>query len=445
MIFCFKRYFTHPILPSIVKHHSQKSGAAIRLGLKENWKQFALLVLLNCFVGGMVGLERTIVPLIGTDEFRIGSNVVVFSFIIAFGVVKAFTNLVSGILADKYTRKKVLILGWLAGLPVPFLLAWGPSWNWIIVANILLGISQGLTWSMTVNMKIDLVGPAKRGFAMGLNEAAGYIAVGSTALLTGYLASQYGLRPQPFYIGIFYTIGGLLLSVLIIKDTRKHAHLESISIKSTSSGEVAHKPGLLWVFKETTYKNSNLFAVSQAGLINNLNDGMSWGVFPLLFIAAGVSLEGVGWIKAIYPVVWGLGQIITGPLSDRIGRKPLIVWGMIIQALGHLVIGIGSFPPLTAGLSGSVLLGVGTAMVYPSMLAAVSDAAHPAWRASSLGVYRFWRDIGYAVGALMAGIVASLLGMIWAVHVAGIITFASGIVVWVRMKETMTKDQPGVK
>jgi MFS family permease len=415
-------------------------GAEIKLGLKENWKQFTLLVLLNCFVGGMVGLERTIVPLIGTEEFRIDSDLVVFSFIIAFGVVKALTNLVSGILADKYTRKKVLVLGWLVGLPVPFLLAWGPGWNWIILANILLGISQGLAWSMTVNMKIDLVGPTKRGFAMGLNEAAGYVAVGLTALLTGYLASQYGLRPQPFYIGIFYTIAGLLLSVLIIKDTRKHAHLESSQIKSTSSGEAAHKPALLWVFKETTFKNRNLFAVSQAGLINNLNDGMSWGVFPLLFISAGVSLEGVGWIKAIYPVVWGLGQIITGPLADRIGRKPLIVWGMIIQALGHLVIGLESFSPLTAGLSGSVLLGIGTAMVYPSMLAAVSDAAHPSWRASSLGVYRFWRDIGYAVGALMAGIVAGLLGMVWAVHVAGIVTFLSGIVVWVRMKETMKKD-----
>lgn len=420
-------------------HKIQNSGAEIKLGLKENWKQFTLLVLLNCFVGGMVGLERTIVPLIGTEEFRIGSGLVVFSFIIAFGVVKALTNLVSGILADKYTRKKVLILGWLVGLPVPFLLGWGPTWNWIIVANILLGISQGLAWSMTVNMKIDLVGPAKRGFAMGLNEAAGYVAVGLTALLTGYLASQYGLRPQPFYIGIFYTIAGLLLSVLIIKDTRKHAQLESGQIKSTSSGEVAHKPGLLWVFKETTFKNSNLFAVSQAGLINNLNDGMSWGVFPLLFISAGVSLEGVGWIKAIYPVVWGLGQIITGPLADRIGRKPLIVWGMIIQALGHLVIGISLFSPLIAGLSGSVLLGIGTAMVYPAMLAAVSDAAHPSWRASSLGVYRFWRDIGYAVGALMAGIVASLLGMVWAVHIAGIVTFVSGIVVWVRMKETLKK------
>jgi MFS family permease len=410
----------------------------IKLGLKENWKQFTLLVLVNCFVGGMVGLERTVVPLIGTEEFKIDSELVIFSFIIAFGVVKAFTNLISGVLADKYTRKKVLILGWIAGLPVPFMLAWGPTWPWIISANVLLGISQGLAWSMTVNMKIDLVGPKKRGLAMGLNEAAGYGTVGLTALLTGYIASRYGLRPQPFYIGIFYTTAGLLMSLLVIKDTRKHAKLESSHITTTTSGEHAHNPDLLWVFKETSLKNKNLFAVSQAGLINNLNDGMSWGVFPLLFISAGVTLEGVGWIKAVYPIVWGVGQIITGPVADRIGRKPLIVSGMIIQALGHLVIGLWLLPPLQSGLIGSVFLGIGTAMVYPALLAAVSDAAHPSWRASSLGVYRFWRDIGYAVGALMAGIVSNFLGMIWAVHLAGIVTFSSGIVVWIRMKETMT-------
>ncbi|QJB30922.1 MFS transporter [Chitinophaga oryzae] len=408
----------------------------IKLGLKENWQQFTLLVLVNMLVGGMVGLERTVVPLVGTEEFRIGSDIVVFSFIIAFGVVKAFTNLISGVLADKYTRKRVLIAGWLVGLPVPFLLAWAPSWNWIIVANVLLGMSQGLAWSMTVNMKIDLVGPKKRGLAMGLNEAAGYGAVGLTALLTGYLASRYGLRPAPFYIGIFYTVAGLILSVLVIRDTRQHARLESAQVTQQQlAGEKFHKPDLLWVFRETSLKNRNLFAVSQAGLINNLNDGMSWGVFPLLFIAAGVGLEGVGWIKAVYPFVWGFGQVITGPLADRIGRKPLIVWGMFVQAIGHVVIGLSLFPPLTSGLVGSVLLGIGTAMVYPALLAAVSDAAHPSWRASSLGVYRFWRDIGYAVGALMAGIVASFFGLIWAVHIAGIITFLSGVAVLINMKE----------
>ncbi len=408
----------------------------IKLGLKENWQQFTLLVLVNMMVGGMVGLERTVVPLVGTEEFKIGSDVVVFSFIIAFGVVKAFTNLISGVLADKYTRKKVLIWGWLVGLPVPFMLAWGPSWNWILLANVLLGVSQGLAWSMTVNMKIDLVGPKKRGFAMGLNEAAGYGAVGLTALLTGYLASHYGLRPQPFFIGIVYTIVGLLLSIFVVKDTRKHAQLEATQVAVTTSAEKQKKPNLFWVFKETSFKNKNLFAVSQAGLINNLNDGMSWGVFPLLFISMGVGLEGVGWIKAIYPVVWGVGQIITGPLADKIGRKPLIVCGMFVQVLGHLVIGLEFLNPLTSGIVGSVLLGIGTAMVYPALLAAVSDAAHPSWRASSLGVYRFWRDMGYAIGALMAGIVGNFFGLMWAVHIAGIVTFISGIVVWVKMKET---------
>ncbi|GGE28606.1 MFS transporter [Sphingobacterium cellulitidis] len=408
----------------------------IRLGLKENWQQFSLLILVNMMVGGMVGLERTVVPLLGTEIFKIQSDVVIFSFIIAFGLVKAITNLISGVLADKYTRKQVLIWGWLIGLPVPFILAFGPSWNWILFANILLGVSQGFAWSMTVNMKIDLVGKKSRGLAMGLNEAAGYGAVGLTALLTGYLASQYGLRPEPFYIGIAYTLIGLILSIFVIKDTRQFALLEAKQNPVSESGETFHKPNLGWVFKETSFKNKNLFSVSQAGLINNLNDGMSWGVFPLLFMSMGVGLEGIGWIKAIYPVVWGLGQIVTGPLADKWGRKPLIVWGMFVQVLGHLLIGLEIFEPLTSGILGSIFLGIGTAMVYPALLAAVSDAAHPSWRASSLGVYRFWRDMGYAIGALMAGIVGNLLGLMWAVHIAGFITLLSGILVWVRMKET---------
>ena len=408
----------------------------IRLGLKENWQQFTLLVLVNMMVGGMVGLERTVVPLVGTEEFHIKSDVVVFSFIIAFGVVKAFTNLISGVLADKYTRKKVLIWGWLFGLPVPFLLAFAPSWNWILFANVLLGISQGFAWSMTVNMKIDLAGKKNRGLAMGLNEAAGYGAVGLTALITGYLASHYGLRPEPFYIGIAYTLVGLLLSIFVVQDTRKFAQLEA---RQVSTDESAHKPNLWWVFKETSFKNKNLFSISQAGLINNLNDGMSWGVFPLLFMSMGVGLEGIGWIKAVYPVVWGVGQIVTGPLADKIGRKPLIVWGMFVQVLGHIIIGFEWLEPLTSGLIGSVFLGIGTAMVYPALLAAVSDTAHPNWRASSLGVYRFWRDMGYAIGALMAGIVGNFFGLEWAVHIAGIITFISGIIVWIRMKETIAQ------
>jgi MFS family permease len=412
------------------------TSVPLALGLRQNWHQFTLLVIVNACVGGMVGLERTLVPLVGTQEFGIGSDLVVFSFIIAFGVVKAFTNLISGVLADRYTRKKVLILGWVVGIPVPFLLAWGPSWNWIILANCLLGISQGLAWSMTVNMKIDLVGPSKRGFAMGLNEAAGYGAVGLTALLTGYLAVQYGLRPQPFYLGFIFTSAGLLLSIIAIKDTKGFANLEAAQWPPLKLTEPQRKPTLSWVFGQTSWKNKNLFAVSQAGLINNLNDGMSWGVFPLLFTAAGVNLEGVGWIKAVYPVVWGVGQLVTGPLADRLGRKPLIVWGMLLQAVAHLFIGLGVFPALWTGLIGSALLGMGTAMVYPALLAAVSDAAPPLWRASALGVYRFWRDMGYAIGALMAGLVAAWLGLVWAIHVAGLLTLLSGIIAWIRLQET---------
>ena len=408
---------------------------AVRLGLRENLPQFSLLVLVNAFVGGMVGLERTVVPLVGTEEFRIGSEVVIFSFIIAFGLVKAFLNLASGWLADRFTRKRVLVAGWLVGLPVPFMLAWGPSWTWIVGANVLLGISQGLAWSMTVNMKIDLVGPQKRGLAMGLNEAAGYGAMGVTALLTGYLAASYGLRPQPFYIGIAYSALGLALSVLLVRDTREHARLEA-EIRGPT--ERIHHTSTASVFAETSWRNKTLFSVSQAGLVNNLNDGMAWGVFPLLFIANGVTLEGVGLLKAVYPIIWGVGQVLTGALADRIGRKPLIVWGMFLQAAGHVVIGFGLDAPLLAGLIGSMLLGVGTAMVYPALLAAVGDVAHPAWRATSVGVYRFWRDLGYAVGALMAGVVASMLGLVWAVHVAGLLTLLSGVVAWALMTETLS-------
>jgi MFS family permease len=403
----------------------------VRLGLRENVAQFTLLVIVNAFVGGMVGLERTVVPLVGTEEFGIGSEVVVFSFIIAFGLVKALLNLASGLLADRFTRKTVLIAGWIVGLPVPFMLAWGPSWAWIVGANVLLGISQGLAWSMTVTMKIDLVGRGQRGLAMGLNEAAGYGAMGATALFTGYLAASYGLRPEPFYIGIVYAVLGLVLSVFLVRDTRDHARLEAATQAQVQSPSFTH------VFAETSWRNRTLFSVSQAGLVNNLNDGMSWGVFPLLFIANGVALEGVGIIKAVYPIVWAVGQIFTGLLADRIGRKPLIVWGMLVQAAGHAVIGLGLAVPFLAGLIGSLLLGIGTAMVYPALLAAVGDVAHPTSRATSVGVYRFWRDLGYAVGALMAGIVAAMFGLVWAVHAAGLLTFLSGLVAGVLMNETL--------
>jgi len=408
----------------------------VQLGLRQNIAQFSLLVVVNAFVGGMVGLERTVVPLIGTEEFRIGSAVVVFSFIIAFGLVKALVNLTSGLLADRFTRKAVLVSGWIVGLPVPFMLAWGPTWGWIVGANVLLGISQGLAWSMTVTMKIDLVGPNQRGVAMGLNEAAGYGALGGTALLTGYLAASYGLRPEPFYIGIVYSVLGLVLSAFLVHDTRDHARLEAASHGPTT--ETAPMSSAR-VFIETSWRNRTLFSVSQAGLVNNLNDGMSWGVFPLLFVANGVAVEGVGLIKAVYPVVWGVGQIFTGWLADRVGRKPLIVWGMLVQSAGHAVIGFGLAAPFLAGLVGSVLLGAGTAMVYPALLAAVGDVAHPAWRATSVGVYRFWRDLGYAVGALTAGIVAAMFGLVWAVHAAGLLTFLSGLVAWMLMNETLQR------
>ncbi len=421
---------------AIVAPGPVSSRPEVQLGLRQNLAQFSLLVLVNAFVGGMDGLERTVVPLVGTDEFGITSDVVVFSFIMAFGVVKAFLNLASGLLADRFTRKAVLVAGWIFGLPVPFMLAWGPSWAWIVAANVLLGISQGLAWSMTVNMKIDLVGPAQRGLAMGLNEAAGYGTLGATALITGYVAAAYGLRPEPFYIGIVYAVLGLLLSAALVRDTGPHAQLDAAQ---HAGAESASPVGYSRVFADTSWSNRTLFSISQAGLVNNLNDGMSWGVFPLLFIANGVALADVGLIKAVYPIIWGAGQIFTGWLADRVGRKPLIVWGMIVQAAGHAVIGFGLAAPLAAGLAGSVLLGLGTAMVYPAMLAAVGDVAHPRWRATSLGVYRFWRDLGYAVGALMAGVVASMLGLVWAVHVAGALTFASGLLTWILMIETLNQ------
>lgn len=403
-------------------------SAGIRLGLKENWKQFSLLVLVNCFVGGMVGLERTVVPLIGSELFRIPSTTLIVSFIVSFGIIKALTNLASGHFADIYGRKYLLVLGWLIGVPVPFMIAWGPSWGWIILANVLLGINQGLTWSMTVIMKIDLVGPKSRGLAMGLNEFAGYVSVGITAFLTGYLAARYGLRPDPFYLGIAYVFLGLALSGFLVRDTRSHVELEA-----SRQGSISSPLGFWTIFRRTSIGDRNLFASSQAGLVNNLNDGMSWGIFPLFFSAMGLGVERIGILKAVYPAVWGILQTVTGPLSDQWGRKGLIVAGMWVQAGGLF---------LTAStcwfgwwLAGSILLGVGTAMVYPTLLAAVSDASHPAWRARSLSVYRFWRDLGYAIGALAAGIITDLFGAVWSITAIGALTFISGVIVAVAMRQ----------
>jgi MFS family permease len=369
-----------------------------------------------------------LVPLIGSETFHLASTVAVTSFIISFGVVKAVTNLVSGQLADTWGRKKTLVLGWAVGLPVPFLIMWAPTWEWIVAANVLLGINQGLCWSMTVIMKVDLVGPRQRGFAVGLNEFAGYLAVGLTAFLTGYLATLYGLRPIPFYLGIGYAAAGLLLSILVVRDTRGHVALERSQHPRLETGLSFGE-----VFLRTSLTDRNLFAASQAGLVNNLNDGMSWGIFPLFFAAAGLGVERIGILKGVYPAIWGVLQVATGVLSDRWGRKGLIAAGMWVQAAALFI--IAGFHGFEWWLLGSILLGIGTAMVYPSLLAAVSDAADPTWRARALSVYRFWRDLGYAIGALTAGLLAALVGFAWTIAVIGLLTFASGVVVAALMQE----------
>src|SRR6266576_4180795 len=411
---------------------SARSTAAgspiVRLGLRENWPQFTLLIATNAFVGGMVGLERTVVPLLGASEFRIASTTVIVSFIVTFGVVKAISNLVSGHLADAYGRKHMLVFGWLVGLPVPFMLAWGPSWGWVVAANALLGINQGLALSMTVIMKVDLVGPKSRGLAVGLNEFAGYLSVGVTAFLTGYIAEHYGLRPAPFYLGIAFAALGLGFSVLLVRDTGRHVGLEI-----SRHAETPERMSFGQIFQRASFGDRNLFAASQAGLVNNLNDGMSWGIFPLFFAGFGLGVERIGILKAIYPATWGILQIATGPMSDRWGRKGLIVAGMWIQSAGLFL--TAATRQFEWWLVGSLLLGLGTAMVYPSLIAAVSDASHPTWRARSLSVYRFWRDLGYAIGALSAGIIADIFGMAWAIGSIAGLTFLSGMVVALIMRE----------
>jgi len=413
----------------------------IRLGLRENLAQFCLLVGVNALVGGMIGQERTVLPLLATREFGLTAFTSTLTFIAAFGVVKAITNFFAGTLSDRYGRKPVLVAGWLVGLPVPLLIIWAPTWGWIVAANVLLGVNQGLTWSTTVIMKIDLAGPARRGMAMGLNEAAGYGAVAATALATGLIAERWGLRPAPFFLGIAYAALGLGLSTLVVRETRGHARFEAVNDRSRhrhgrkdlTSGEV---------FRLTSFSEPSLSAASQAGLVNNLNDGLAWGLFPLYFAAAGLSVRAIGVLVAAYPAIWGLGQIATGPLSDRWGRKWLIVGGMWAQALAiALIAGATGFG---AWLGATMLLGIGTAMVYPTLLATIGDVAHPRWRASSVGVYRLWRDGGFAVGALLAGVVADAYSVKAAIWVVAALTAASGLLVAMRMYETHPRSDRGV-
>jgi MFS family permease len=409
--------------------------AAPTLGIRANLAQFSLLVVVNAFVGAMVGMERSILPAIAEQEFHLAARAAVLSFILVFGITKAGTNYVAGRLSDRIGRKHVLVLGWLIALPVPLLLMWAPSWSWVLVANVLLGVSQGLTWSTTVIMKIDLAGPQKRGLAMGLNEFAGYFAVAGSALATGYIAAAWGLRPQPFYLGIAFAVIGLLLSAVLVRETRHHVAREAEDHVPTSTQSQDAAPSQAEVFALTTWKHRDLSSVTQAGLVNNLNDGMAWGLFPLLFAASGLDIQRIGWLAAVYPGVWGVSQLFTGALSDKVGRKWLIAAGMWTQAAGIALTATSrSFAGFVAG---AALLGVGTAMVYPTLLAAIGDVAHPSWRASSVGVYRLWRDLGYAIGAVVAGVTADLLGAAAAVWLVAGLTFASGLVVALRMTETL--------
>jgi MFS family permease len=412
--------------------------AKVRLGLRANRGQFALLVLVNAFVGAMVGMERTILPAIAEEEFHLAARAAVLSFIAAFGVTKALTNYFAGRLSDAVGRRRVLVAGWLVALPVPFLLMVAPAWGWVLLANVLLGVSQGLTWSTTVIMKIDLAGPERRGLAMGLNEFAGYGAVALAALATGYIAAAHGLRPEPFYLGVAFAVAGLGLSFFAIRETLAHARLEGESRVRGGDGALLTPREVFW---RTSVADRDLSAVSQAGLVNNLNDGMAWGLFPLFYAAAGLSLERIGWLAAIYPAVWGMGQLFTGALSDRIGRKWMIASGMWVQAAGIAVVVVSTG---TRGFAaGAILLGAGTALVYPTLLAAIGDVAHPSWRASAVGVYRLWRDAGYAVGALLSGLVADALGVNVAISVVAAVTFASGVVVALRMRETRPAARDG--
>lgn len=405
----------------------------VKLGLKENWKQFTLLLIINAFVGGMIGLERSILPQIAEVEFHIAAKTAILSFIVVFGIVKAITNYFTGALANKVGRKKLLVIGWLFAIPVPFVLMFADNWNWIVAANVLLGINQGLTWSSTVVMKIDLVGEKQRGFAMGLNDFAGYIPVALVAFLTGFIASEYGLRPYPFYIGIVMSLMGLLGSWLLIKDTKHHIAAEATSSKI---------PKLKKIFWETTWKNKNLGSVTQAGLINNLNDGMAWGLFPILLATKGFSIAQIGIVTAIYPAVWGIGQLFTGKMADKFCKKDLLFLGMLLQ--GITLVALLFATTITHFIVLSSLLGWGTAMVYPTFLATVAEHTHPSDRANSLGVFRFWRDMGYAIGAIVTGVIADSFGINASVLAIGLLTIISSVIIFYRMKCNSNSGYAGI-
>jgi MFS family permease len=405
----------------------------LRLGLRANLAQFSLLVAVNALVGGVLGQERSVLPLLAEQTFHLTGYTFLLTYVLAFGLTKAATNYFAGTWSDRFGRKPVLLAGWLVAIPVPLMIIWAPSWGWVVAANVLLGVNQGLTWSTTVIMKIDLAGPSRRGLAMGLNEAAGYFALAVTAVATGYLAAHYGLRPAPFLLGLSYVVLGLGLSLLAVRETRDHARLEAA--RHPVSAELTNRE----VFVRTSVREPALSAVSQAGMVNNLNDGLAWGLFPILFATAGLSVGDIGVLAAVYPAVWGLGQLVTGPLSDRWGRKHLITAGMLVQA-GALAL-VAATDTFAGWLLAAVLLGVGTAMVYPTLLAVVGDIAHPGWRARAVGVYRLWRDGGFAVGAVLAGITADLWGLRAAIWLVAAITAASGLIVALRMYETHPRTE----
>lgn len=394
-----------------------------QLGLRQNWKQFSLLVLVNAFVGGMVGLERSIFPQLAAKEFGIASSVAVFSFIVVFGIVKALSNYYAGHFANQIGRRNLLIIGWLIAIPIPFILMWAPSWNWIIGANVLLGLNQGLAWSSTVTMKIDLVGEKNRGLAMGINEFAGYLSVGAVAFLTGWIAQTYGIRPYPFYMGIGFVAMGLLLTLFFVHDTQKHVDL------AAESSTITRLKSIFW---DTTWRHPNLGSITQAGLVNNLNDGMVWGLFPMVLLSKGFGLADIGIITAVYPLVWGLAQLGTGKLSDVVCQKDLLVWGMLLQALA--LVGIIFAETFIQFVGLSSLLGLGTAMVYPTFLAAIAANTHPQDRAKSLGVFRLWRDLGYAIGAILTGTLLVSFSFSVSIFAVALLTFISAGIVWKRMQ-----------